>query len=429
MRIPRRNGQAFSPVFLYLFSTHICYPVLWQPPLHSLVRSSRLGAYRYPDEYVLGSVLCLFLGPDCGPREGAIRLPPEKLTGQQPTIPEEPSQPTSPFLEEPEDRGLVGRLSNKLSGFFAKRVQDAQEPSSSVPQEPPVPLTSTPAVGKPRTFSRTSRADGSAYGYGAGYRSRLASNAGFGMRRGSLAALSIRRRRESNLDGPLSSSMATGSDMNFAQRLLMANENAVTNIADLWVASAMNVDNEDVFESESELDIDEDNTEGADELDESEIFAATPIRSPHIDRFIRRDSQRSLAQQSSSAGLRQQVLDSSRRPSTTRRLSSALLEDPLSPRRFSTTTAPIFSHVGVRTPPAVLEAQQLLEMTNEIPAGDQLSPITEAASGSQTAPSDVELEKEPSLMSQLPILIIIQYGLLALHATTHDQVFYLYLVS
>ena len=85
--------------------------------------------------------------------------------------------------------------------------------------------------------------------------------------------------------------------------------------------------------------------------------------------------------------------------------------------------------MGVRTPPAVLEAQQLLEMTNEIPAGDQLSPITEAASGSQTAPSDVELEKEPSLMSQLPILIIIQYGLLALHATTHDQVFYLYLVS
>jgi len=35
-----------------------------------------------------------------------------------------------------------------------------------------------------------------------------------------------------------------GGDLNFAQRLLLANENAVTNIADLWVASAMNVDNE-----------------------------------------------------------------------------------------------------------------------------------------------------------------------------------------
>jgi hypothetical protein len=33
------------------------------------------------------------------------------------------------------------------------------------------------------------------------------------------------------------------------------------------------------------------------------------------------------------------------------------------------------------------------------------------------------------MSSQLPVLIIIQYGLLALHSTTHDQVFLSYLVS
>ncbi|KAJ3535728.1 hypothetical protein NM688_g6935 [Phlebia brevispora] len=32
-------------------------------------------------------------------------------------------------------------------------------------------------------------------------------------------------------------------------------------------------------------------------------------------------------------------------------------------------------------------------------------------------------------MSLLPLTIIFQYGILALHSTTHDQVFYLYLVS
>jgi hypothetical protein len=38
-------------------------------------------------------------------------------------------------------------------------------------------------------------------------------------------------------------------------------------------------------------------------------------------------------------------------------------------------------------------------------------------------------EKQPSLMSQLPIAIILQYGWLALHTTTHDMLFLTYVVS
>ncbi|KAJ3552516.1 hypothetical protein NM688_g4108 [Phlebia brevispora] len=52
-----------------------------------------------------GAILSLFLGPDCGPREGAIRLPPEKIT-DVPTIPEESeSPPVSPGEQPQEPRG------------------------------------------------------------------------------------------------------------------------------------------------------------------------------------------------------------------------------------------------------------------------------------------------------------------------------------
>ena len=71
------------------------------------------------------------------------------------------------------------------------------------------------------------------------------------------------RRRDSNIGADsngLPSSVATGSDMNFAQRLLMANELHVTNIADLWVASATAInteDYEDPFESDDDDSSDE----------------------------------------------------------------------------------------------------------------------------------------------------------------------------
>lgn len=95
-------------------------------------------------------------------------------------------------------------------------------------------------------------------------------------------------------------------------------------------------------------------------------------------------------------------------------------------RRFSNTAPSIFAHPGVKTPSAVLDAQQLLVRSEPEPSpGDGLDPIFESRA------ADVESlgEKLPSLASQLPILIIVQYGVMALHTTTHDQVFMSYLVS
>jgi len=99
------------------------------------------------------------------------------------------------------------------------------------------------------------------------------------------------------------------------------------------------------------------------------------------------------------------------------------------PRRPSTNNVPsIFAHPGVKTPTAVLDAQLLLDSNIEQPFTDSLQTIAESRQASQV---DVELltEKPPSLMSQLPIIVIIQYGVMALHNTTHDQIFMSYLVS
>lgn len=233
----------------------------------------------------------------------------------------------------------------------------------------------------------------------------------------------------------------------------MANENAVTNIADLWVAAAMNVDNEDPFESESESDVDAEaideeglGVEGAEDIEEEDVFGASaPPPALRNNRFSRRESHTSIHSQSKrssfSTARRSTVLGSPRHPSSSGRpsfarhrssqLSPALTSDEQATlhRRSSTSVPTIFSHVGVRMPSAVLEAQQLLAQSDEQGPVDSLTPIMETQRFGQDHEQAQELENEPSLMSQLPILIIIQYGLLALHSTTHDQVFYLYLVS
>ena len=372
-----------------------------------------------------GSILSCFLGYDGGPSEGAIKLQPEKNTIS--TIPEEPVSPSIPLDDEEEPRGLTKlqkKISRRFSDYFSQRVPRPEPPLN----QPAVPMAIPNAEGG-RSFSRTSRANGSAYGYNGGFRSRLASNVNFNPRSGSLSTLTMRRRRstfDNTRDPP-----TEGSDLNFAQRLLLANENAVTNIADLWVASAMNVDNEFPFEVDSDIEDGDTNsfdlgvpmtrTETITSDNDASLPGPPPFGyrtsrlPPHIsDSFSPRtinSLQSSSLRQSSSV---------SHRPSV-----SFLA----TPRRPSTNTVPsIFAHPGVKTPTAVLDAQLLLDSTIEQPPTDSLQPIAESRQVSQV---DVEIlaEKPPSLMSQLPIFVIIQYGVMALHNTTHDQIFMSYLVS
>jgi len=198
----------------------------------------------------------------------------------------------------------------------------------------------------------------------------------------------LRRRRGTGTTAPGSfgQQFAEYGELNFAQRLLMANGMAVNNVSDLWVSAAMNVD-ESVFE--------DDEQEG-------------PYQ---------------LGPQESAVSLTSADLSPTRRPRRSPRRPSG---DPgLYSRRTSssTITVPaIFSNSGVRTPTMVVETHQLLGEPDTLPTRAPLEVIPETDQPSPGA-------KAPSLYSQLPIVFIVHYGLLALHSTTHDQVFYLYLVS
>jgi hypothetical protein len=380
-----------------------------------------------------GSLLSLFLAPDGGPREGAIRLPPEKITDvtHPTTIPEEESLPPSPLDTLPRKASLYDGLrkaSRTFSGVFASRVPDSTSP-------PAVALSQSPSTNRP--FPRTSRADGYAYGYGGAgrafsFRSRLGSNmSGASYRRGSQSNF---RRRASNMTAIAGEgaprSFGADSELSFAQRLLMANENAVTNIADLWVAAAMNVDNEEVFENddtelegpyESVFDLDGDDQNenpptGAEDTATERGKRITGAFSPSMP-STRRSSHASPFRRPSSPRHQAPQSPQRRRSSLQYGTTGQPFDVAAPPRRFSNAVPGIFAHSGVKTPPAVAEAQRLLNAPEPSQAQD----------GADNIPSVEGLQ--PGLMSQLPFAIIFEYGWLALHTTMHDMIFLTYVVS
>lgn len=318
------------------------------------------------------------------------------------------------------------KASRTFSDVFASRVPDLASPQ-------PVPLSQSSSAVRP--FPRTSRADGYAYGYSDGrralsFRSRLGSNmSGLSYRRGSQSAL---RRRASNLTaigGEGVPRSFADSEVSFAQRLLMANENAVTNIADLWVAAAINVDNEEVFENDdAELEgpyesvFDADGDDANDTPNPPGVEDTLPERGKRFMGTIAPSvpSTRRGSPLRRPSTPQHQVSQSPqrRRPSTQFGASGQPIEMVSSPRRFSNTAPGIFAHPGVKTPPAVAEAQRLLNAPDTTQLEEGTADTTPTVEG-----------KQPSLMSQLPMAIIFQYGWLALHTTTHDMLFLTYVVS
>jgi hypothetical protein len=328
---------------------------------------------------LVGGILSLFLGKDGGPREGAIRLPDKENLQSSPFLRDESPSPA------PSGQSTPRQFHQKVLGYFTpNKSQDFLD----VPG-PELPLASSRVSDVTRRASDATRRQsdvarrdsGSAYGYSRGYRPRL-SSAG----QHSMLARALRRRRGTGTTAPGSfgQQFAEYGELNFAQRLLMANGMAVNNVSDLWVSAAMNVD-EDVFEEDEE-------------------------EEPY-----------QLGFQESAVSLTSAEPSPSRRPPRSPRRPSR--DQGVYSRRPSGSTIPaIFSNSGIRTPPAILEAHQLLAEPETLPTRAPLEAIPETDQPTSDA-------KAPSLSSQLPIIIIVHYGLLALHNTTHDQVFYLYLVS
>ncbi|KAG1753532.1 major facilitator superfamily domain-containing protein [Suillus paluster] len=360
-----------------------------------------------------GSFLSLFLGPDGGSREGAIRLPLEKPEDQHPTIEEEEDILTPSALDDVAQSGLVSsitrKVSSQLSGYFGSRDSITAQETPSLP----VPLTASisPPIDSRHNFSSFARTNGSAYGYGGGNRTTsIASTTTLGIRRVSTAS-TARRRHGSAFEGP--TSVTDSSDLNFAQRLLMANENAVTNIADLWVAAAMNVDNDETFEPEQDLDMNVDS-----EYIEHEDIPSSVTSSP-VQRG--RSIGRNLRSAFGNSGQRSSVVTFAQ---SSRMRSTPLGSPALDGTPFALRPPTIFSHPGVRTPSVVLDAQARVQ---ESVVDNSLLPILEHRQS--VTESEAPPGKPPSLTSQLPLVVIFQYGLLALHSTTHDQVFLSYLVT
>jgi hypothetical protein len=361
----------------------------------------------------LGAILSLFLARDAGPRGRAIQLPTKDEDLHHP-IPEEEDVFEAPGSPTP-SRGFIGSLrkkaSQRLSGYFGS--ESPAGPVALASTKPSSPLTISTAPNR----RASNRFNGSAYGYGSSttsFRSRLASNAtAAGRYRRSSLASSARRRTLNTASGSadpeagLSRSFAEreGSDLNFAQRLLLANENAVSNIADLWVAAAMNIeaDNEEVFESDTDLETDMEETESVTgealvDDDDDDGVASSSTRRPRS-QFNRR-----------SFGGLGTGRPSYSSPHPRLRSGSRGMDDSATIRRAS-----IFAHSGVRTPPAVLnELAQPLSTPLAESNVDLLNPIAEHSRETTiNAPSSPLLEpiseKPPSLLKQLPMLIIIQY--------------------
>ena len=174
-----------------------------------------------------GAILSLGLSYDGGVRGGAIRLDPDKEI--QPLSPLQEEEEITPVSTPPAHplAQLRHKVSRKLSDVFANRVFDAHRKpslaSGGVHPSLMSPVTSTPAVAmsRTRTLSRTSRVNGSAYGYGTSSRTVVG---GVNTRRGSLASTIRRRRRDTN---DILTAENGEVPSNFAQRLLLGGYLAV----------------------------------------------------------------------------------------------------------------------------------------------------------------------------------------------------------
>ncbi|KAG9018555.1 hypothetical protein FRB90_011440 [Tulasnella sp. 427] len=435
-----------------------------------------------------GAILSLFLGWDGGPREGLIRLPVEK-DGQEtlPTVAEmqespnqlTPAEGRSIAEERPET--VVDRVAEqakhvqkKISGYFARRVREAYASPRHTPLITDTQALPIPGSGrlKPRTLSQVT-GPGSAYGY-SGARSRLGSTVTGGAGRSPGAALRNRRLTGQSL---YRDDEGGTEELTFAQRLLLANEQNVTNMASLWVAAAINADNEDPFYDESEFDLTPamDTPEVEERADQNSVFLpeeedSRPV-TPAGHRVGPRPSSSRPSFGSSAPGGRfrpsfgfgplTQLNAPSPRPSHREVPGTTPHQTPRFPpgsfgtprlgfRRGSSTSnlglPAIYNNTGLSSPPAL--AQDVVSLFTDddrgnLPGhGGGLSVISEGSGSvtglASTAPSVHPSEaahimpdpiKEPSLWRQLPLVMIVQYGVLALHNTVHDQYFLTYLVS
>ncbi len=414
---------------------------------------------------VCGAGLSLFLGPDGGPREGSIRLPNEK----------DVAQAASTFAV------ALRFVFGKLQALWYKTKGQgpvALDATSGTPQPLPSPLPS-PALDEaarraerdPLASRRASNKYGSAFGPGqAGPGSAFSRVGASGYDPISMRIPSMRRRSQYRTASVMTGATSTryapdfeegGAPASFAERFLMSNNNRTFNLAELWVAGKTREAGEEYAQSEYDASVFDPTT-------------ATDVEAPGDSRFsldedhegepdfrgygsvvpslqdLRAEARRQdQASEATTTGTGHtagpstdtiQPLDSSfergfSRDRGQRIFSGASVGRP-GGRRMSMASsfrgASIFSNTGLDPQTLAQAMAQPRTPVVEAPHGaDGLLGIPE---GRPASIVDLEANDEPEpttlqLIWQLPVGVIAQYGLVALHGTSCDQVFLSFIVT
>ena len=468
----------------------------------------------------VGSFLTLFIGYDGGPRTGAIQLPEkgdlERAANQVGSFGRSAGQRISGYFSgarsaaeselslsghlgraEQNSRSStstpdVGHGPSKLPRTFTQQVDyETGGPPSPVPSEGTVITHNNHTANdsgfsradlaprRQRLFSRTEERQrailggGSAYGYDRRMsRSSAAPGAtndpsGIAARTESFAHSRTAGRNSfssTNQYAPDFEEIGQRPGLSFAQRFLLAQDDSVFTISDLWVAAAINGDEayEDVFEDEED-DYENESYEGGSALDES--VAENSIdeedeeeEDPHEESSLlapRHLAPLNFAQRKMSrAGYSESHASS--RPRSMRRTSGTRIpslyantgiESPLLSPAYHPLSPSIDAVAGpLGVPPSgpgQMRADSAWDPTlagipeshsnrNSLSVPQRRSGGTSPASEyrrSAALSATVAPAKPVSLFTLLPTVIIAHYGLMAFHSSTFDQVFMAFLVT
>lgn len=259
--------------------------------------------------------------------------------------------------------------------------------------------------------------------------------------------------------------------LSFAQRFLLANDDAVLSLTDLWVAAAINGEDtyegldEDVFLDDEDQEYDENDADAddrrnsisvdnsTDDEDQDQLLGESRSSIDEESSLIQRNQHLvplNFAKRKLSRGGNSEGGSSSGRPRFGRKVSGGR-------------TPSLYNNTGVERPispsPSNINNQGLLSPNPPVASGPggydpTLAGIPESHSArnsfygtTKTLPSkDLSLQNQvipesgsstvilpstptPSIFSLLPLVIIAQYGLMSLHSSTFEQVFMAFLVT
>ncbi|KAG9097281.1 hypothetical protein FRC06_007738, partial [Ceratobasidium sp. 370] len=371
-----------------------------------------------------GGFLALTLSRDGGPRTSALSSrtddPMDSAinveTGLTNSIVETQAVP-SPSIPT---RSIAYPI-RRVAESAALRLASGPENYGATEYSAPASDQAEARVGVPlgeRTWTQSSAVSG-ASGYGDMYRSRF----GVGVRHrvsttSWISAVARRNIGAEETPGDMyGGNEPEEREPRLAERILMANELTVTSIGDLWVASAliMDVEEDEDVEDPNDHFVSGPTAEGALESQHGSTIPEEAARARSAEPRAR-----------SVSASRRTVRSANGVPFRNNHPYSLALSANNSASHLVPYPA-ILHNTGLRSPSPAFNLVSEVPGTDGAPNVDVLQPIFEGKPVGFEA-QEVETGEE-SVFSQLPLAMIFQYGLLALHSTTHDQVFMSYLVS